>query len=261
MPWSTPGVPSASVAEWRFVCTPSPPASTPTSLPAGRAEVAPRSRRGRAGIAPRSRRDRAPDVLIRDEGVEHPDGVRSAADASDDNIRQPADLLEHLRARLVADHRLEVADDRRERVRADGRADEVVGRRDVRHLRRHVSDSQAARASAVGWHGPLTQSRIASLIASFSVAEPDETGTTVAPSIFIRNTLSDWRLQSSEPMYTTHSRPRRAHTVAVATPCWPAPVSAMIRFLPSRSARSPWPTALLILCAPVKASSSRLSQI
>src|SRR2546428_5963307 len=51
-----------------------------------------------------------------------------------------------------------------------------------------------------------------------------------------------------------------AHTVAVATPCWPAPVSAMMRRLPMRCASSPWPTALLILCAPVCARSSRLSQ-
>ena len=36
---------------------------------------------------------------------------------------------------------------------------------------------------------------------------------------------------SSVPMYTTHSRPRRAATVAVATPCCPAPVSAMMRAL------------------------------
>jgi len=32
--------------------------------------------------------------------------------------------------------------------------------------------------------------------------------------------------------------PKRAATVAAATPCWPAPVSAMTRFLPSRWARS-----------------------
>ena len=43
----------------------------------------------------------------------------------------------------------------------------------------------------------------------------------------------------------------RAATAAVATPCWPAPVSAMIRSLPIRLARSTWPTALLILWAPV----------
>ena len=40
-------------------------------------------------------------------------------------------------------------------------------------------------------------------------------------------------------------------TVAVATPCCPAPVSAMIRVLPIRWARRIWPTVLLILWAPV----------
>ena len=58
-----------------------------------------------------------------------------------------------------------------------------------------------------------------------------------------------------------HSMPKRAHTVALATPCWPAPVSATMRRLPSRRASSAWPTALLILCAPVWARSSRLSQM
>ena len=47
-------------------------------------------------------------------------------------------------------------------------------------------------------------------------------------------------------------------TVAVATPCWPAPVSAMIRVLPMRIASRIWPMQLLILCAPVWFSSSRL---
>ena len=60
-------------------------------------------------------------------------------------------------------------------------------------------------------------------------------------------------------MYTTHSSPKRAQTVAVATPCWPAPVSAMIRRFPIRSASSAWPIVLLILCAPVWFRSSRLS--
>ena len=57
-----------------------------------------------------------------------------------------------------------------------------------------------------------------------------------------------------------HSRPSSAHAVAVATPCWPAPVSAMMRVLPMRRASSAWPSALLILCAPVWSRSSRLSQ-
>ena len=51
--------------------------------------------------------------------------------------------------------------------------------------------------------------------------------------------------------------PKRAQTVAVATPCWPAPVSAMIRFLPRRLANRIWPMALLILWAPVWSRSSR----
>ena len=46
-------------------------------------------------------------------------------------------------------------------------------------------------------------------------------------------------------------------TVAVATPCWPAPVSAMMRVLPMRRASRTWPMQLLILWAPVWFSSSR----
>ena len=47
--------------------------------------------------------------------------------------------------------------------------------------------------------------------------------------------------------------------MAVATPCWPAPVSAMTRRLPMRWASSAWPSTLLILCEPVWFRSSRLS--
>ena len=50
-------------------------------------------------------------------------------------------------------------------------------------------------------------------------------------------------------------------TVAVATPCWPAPVSAMTRRLPRRFASSAWPMQLFTLGAPVWFRSSRLSQI
>jgi len=66
------------------------------------------------------------------------------------------------------------------------------------------------------------------------IPDPVSTGTTVAPSMRMRKTLSDWRLQSSPPMYTMQLMPMSAHAVAVATPCWPAPVSQMIRFLPRR---------------------------
>ena len=57
----------------------------------------------------------------------------------------------------------------------------------------------------------------------------------------------------------TQGSPNRAATVAVATPCCPAPVSAMIRVLPMRRASRIWPMQLLILCAPVWLSSSRLN--
>ena len=47
--------------------------------------------------------------------------------------------------------------------------------------------------------------------------------------------------------------------MAVATPCWPAPVSATRRCLPMRSASSAWPSTLLILWLPVWLRSSRFS--
>ena len=71
------------------------------------------------------------DLGVVDERHEDPDRVGAAADAGDHALGQPARLLEHLRARLVADHALEVAHDRRERRRADARADDVVGVGDV----------------------------------------------------------------------------------------------------------------------------------
>mmetsp|Transcript_16910 Transcript_16910/g.33079 ORF Transcript_16910/g.33079 Transcript_16910/m.33079 type:complete len:488 (-) Transcript_16910:324-1787(-) len=73
------------------------------------------------------------NLLVRDEGVEHADGVGSAADARDDRVGQPANLLEHLRTRLLADDGLEVAHDGGEGVGPDGRSDEVVRGGDVGH--------------------------------------------------------------------------------------------------------------------------------
>src|SRR5919204_192528 len=98
---------------------------------------------------------------------------------------------------------------------------------------------------------------MASLVASFSVLVPNSTGTTSAPSRPMRSTLGRWRRMSSAPMKTVHSSPKRAHTVALATPCWPAPVSATIRVFPSRRASTACPSALFSLCAPVWRRSSR----
>ena len=47
----------------------------------------------------------------------------------------------------------------------------------------------------------------------------------------------------------------------MATPCWPAPVSAMTRVLPIRFVSNAWPNTLLILWDPVWLRSSRLSRI
>ena len=52
-----------------------------------------------------------------------------------------------------------------------------------------------------------------------------------------------------------------AAPVAVATPCCPAPVSAMTFFLPMRFAKRICPITLLILCAPVWFKSSRFKYI
>jgi hypothetical protein len=108
--------------------------------------------------------------------------------------------------------------------------------------------------------GSDTQSRSASSIAARRVRSPLVTGTTSAPSLRIRSTFSACRSQSISPMYTRQGRPMRAHAAAEATPCCPAPVSATMRFAPSIFASMAWPRALLILCAPVCARSSRLSQ-
>jgi hypothetical protein len=111
------------------------------------------------------------------------------------------------------------------------------------------------------WSTLATQSRSASLMASLRVLEPLATGTTSAPSSRIRATFSACRSVSTSPMYTTQSRSRYAAAVADATPCWPAPVSAMTRDLPIRRVSSAWPSTLRILCAPVWLRSSRLSRM
>ncbi len=64
-------------------------------------------------------------------------------------------------------------------------------------------------------------------MASFNVREPLSIGKTVAPSSFMRMTFMDWRSTSSAPIKMAQSMLSRAAAVAVATPCCPAPVSAI----------------------------------
>ena len=70
------------------------------------------------------------DVGVVEEGVEHADRVRAAADARHDGVRKATDLLQELRPGLFADHLLEVAHHGGERMRSRGRAEDVVGRLD-----------------------------------------------------------------------------------------------------------------------------------
>ena len=88
-----------------------------------------------AGVDAVAGRIDADDLHARlvEEFVEQADGVGAAADAGDQRIRQAAFVVEHLRAGLAADHRLEVADHGRVGVRAGGGADQVEGVVDVGH--------------------------------------------------------------------------------------------------------------------------------
>ena len=99
---------------------------------------------------------------------------------------------------------------------------------------------------------------IQALTASFNVFVPLSTACTFAPSSSIRYTFNAWRIVSSFPMKISHSIPNSAAAVAVATPCCPAPVSAISLVLPIFLARSAWPSTLLILCEPVWFKSSLL---
>ncbi len=101
-------------------------------------------------------------------------------------------------------------------------------------------------------------SLMASETASFNVPVPVDTPLTSAPSSLILYTLRACLSMSLTPMKTTHSMPNRAAAVAVATPCCPAPVSAMRRVLPIFFARRACPKTLFILWAPVWLRSSLL---
>src|SRR5438105_491040 len=67
------------------------------------------------------------DLRVGQKGVEDPDRVRAAADAGDDGIRQAPGRGDELLARLAPDHALEVAHHRRVGVRAERRAEQIVG--------------------------------------------------------------------------------------------------------------------------------------
>ena len=100
-------------------------------------EDAGRAAQDRRGVSPRldavagSLDDRQAHGRLADEPREQADRVRAATDTGDREVGQPALDRGHLGRRLVADPALEVADDRRVRVRPHRRAQDVVRRLDV----------------------------------------------------------------------------------------------------------------------------------
>ena len=105
------------------------------------------------GVDASARRLTADELHLRvvDEVVEGADGVRSAADARDDGIREAALLLEHLLLDLLRDHRLKITHDRRKRVWAHDRAEAVVRVLDAaRPLTHRLGNRILQGAGAVG---------------------------------------------------------------------------------------------------------------
>src|SRR5262249_10338874 len=90
---------------------------------------------------------------ILDERVEHAGGVAPSANAGDDDIGQPAELIEALAARLPANNALEIANKHREGVRADDTAEDVVRYRDRGHPVAHGLVDGVAKGSAAGANG------------------------------------------------------------------------------------------------------------
>ena len=101
--------------------------------------------------------------------------VRTAANARDHRVRLAAGQFGHLHLAFVADHALEVAHHHRVRMRSRHRADDVERVFDVGHPVAH------------GFVQRVFQRR-----------EPDSTGTTVAPSSFMRYTFAACRRTSSD---------------------------------------------------------------
>jgi hypothetical protein len=83
--------------------------------------------------------------------VKQSDRIGAAADAGDDHIRQRAGVLEHLRARLAADDRLQLAHQVGIGMAADRRAEQVVGVGRIGHpVAQRLVDRRAQRAITAG---------------------------------------------------------------------------------------------------------------
>ncbi len=65
--------------------------------------------------------------------MKKPDRIRTAADTGDRSVRQPAERIDALLARLAPDDVLQLADQERVRMRPDGRAEQVVASLGIAH--------------------------------------------------------------------------------------------------------------------------------
>ena len=74
-----------------------------------------------------------PHCLVIDERVEHPGGVGSSPDAGHHDVGQPVKILQALAPCFSANHRLEVADHHRIRVRTYHATDQIMGGIDIGH--------------------------------------------------------------------------------------------------------------------------------
>ena len=105
--------------------------------------------------------DRQPYRRLADEPAEQPDRVRAAADAREGEVGQPALGGLELDRGLVADPALEVAHDRRVRVRAHRRPEHVVGGLDVGHPVTHrLVDRVLERCAAASDRADLGTQRV-----------------------------------------------------------------------------------------------------
>jgi hypothetical protein len=167
-----------------------------------------------------------PDILVLDKVVERSDGIASTSDTRNDGIWQSTNSLCKLRLDFPSDDSLEVADNGGEGVRSDSRSNEEVRRVERGNPLAHgLVDGvlQCSRSRSDGHDLGISVRR--------SSVKQDQP--TSPPSILILKTLSSCLRTSSAPMKMVHFMPKRAQTVAVATPCCPAPVSAMMRDLPN----------------------------
>ena len=95
-----------------------------------------------------------PHIGMIDERIKHPSGIAAAPHAGHHGVGQAAELPAALFHRLAADHRLEVADDPRKGMRANDRADDVVGGLDRTHPVTHRLVDRVAECAGATLHRP-----------------------------------------------------------------------------------------------------------